>query len=199
MTKIFLSYRTDDSTYVVDRVRELLGTHFGHANVFRDRDSVALGDAYPRRIRRALERADVVLAIIGPRWLGVDQSGRRRIDDPRDWVRTELRMAFERDIRVVPVLLDGTPLPTRDALPVELGSLSISTYWQVRHTTVDQDVRGLIERLGLPTDRGRPTTGPERSGPARYEQHNMPQSGGTVYAAQGEQHIHVLAPRDDRP
>jgi hypothetical protein len=181
----------DDSAYATGAVADRLAVHFGADNVFRDRDSLTLGTVYPRRIRRALERSDLVLAMVGPAWLDIrDNSGRRRLDDPRDWVRTELSMAFERGIPVVPVLLDQTPLPGPDRLPAEIGSLCLSTYWQIRRESFESDVRGLIEGITRVTG-GHPRHAAVAP-TAGYIQHNS-SSGGTVIANQGgSQNIHGI-------
>lgn len=143
--RLFVSYRIDDNVYAAAAIAERLTRTFGPENVFRDRDSLTLGVLYPAKIRRALERCDTVLAVVGPSWLEIrDSSGRRCLDNPQDWVRTELRMAFERDIPVVPVLLDDTPLPDPRRLPADITALSLSTYWQVRHQSFESDIRGLI-------------------------------------------------------
>jgi hypothetical protein len=146
--RLFVSYRIDDSVYATAAIADRLGQVFGPENVFRDRDALALGAIYPTKIRRALERCDTVLAVVGPSWLEIrDSSGQRCLDNPQDWVRTELRMAFERDIPVVPVLLDDTPLPDPRRLPADITALSLSTYWQVRHQSFESDIRGLIDGL----------------------------------------------------
>ncbi|MFD9698661.1 toll/interleukin-1 receptor domain-containing protein [Lentzea sp. NPDC059081] len=180
MRRIFLSYRINDSVHATAAIATHLARHYGQDNVFRDRDSLPLGSIYPRRIRREVERADVVLAVIGPSWLSIrNKNGERCLDDERDWVRTELRMAFDRGIRVVPVLLDGTPLPAPEMLPGDLRLISHSMYWQVRHRTFESDVNGLIATL----DGDRPAAPPApQAGP---QQHNTATGGGTVYANQG--------------
>lgn len=157
MNRIFLSYRADDSADATMAISDRLAHHFGRDQIFRDQDSLRVGMLYPRRIRRALERSDTVLAVIGPRWLDTrDHRGRRRVDDPRDWVRTELRMAFEREIPVVPVLLDQTPLPTRDRLPGDLGLLPLSTFHRVRSRSLTADVQALIGKLDPLGNQGGP-------------------------------------------
>jgi hypothetical protein len=146
--KLFISYRIADSVHIAAAIADRLARHFGAGNIFRDHDSLRLGEVYPSRIRRELERSDVVLALLGPHWLDIrDESKRRRLDDPKDWVRTELRMAFERRIPVVPVLLDGTELPRAEDLPVELAPLCVHTLWRVRHQSFESDVHGLIAGL----------------------------------------------------
>lgn len=178
MRRIFLSYRINDSVHATASIADLLARHYGRENVFRDRDSLPLGAIYPRRIRRELERADVVLAVIGPSWLTAEKNGVRCLDDERDWVRTELRMAFERGIQVVPVLLDNTPLPAREALPADIGLVGLSMYWQVRHRTFESDVNGLIANL----EGGQAAPPAAEPGPRQY---NTATGGGNVYANQG--------------
>lgn len=181
MRRIFLSYRIKDSVHATAAISSLLVRHYGPDNVFRDRDSLPLGAVYPRRIRRELERSDVVLAVIGPSWLTIkNKNGVRCLDDERDWVRTELRMAFERGMPVVPVLLDDTPLPGRAELPADIALVSLSMYWQVRHGTFESDVRGLIENL-----EGGGREAPAEHGPGR-NMTNTASGGGTVFANQGD-------------
>ena len=184
MRRIFLSYRIKDSVHATAAISDLLAQHYGQDNVFRDRDSLPLGAVYPRRIRRELERADVVLAVIGASWLTIkNKNGVRCLDDERDWVRTELRMAFERDMQVVPVLLDDTPLPDRSQLSSDIALLSLSMYWQVRHRTFESDVRGLIAEL-----EGEPTTTPSPD-QAGIQVINTATKGGTVFSSHGNMNI----------
>jgi hypothetical protein len=188
--RIFVSYRINDSVHATAAIAGLLAQHYGPGNVFRDRDSLALGSVYPRRIRRELERADVVLAVIGPLWLTIrNKNDERCLDDERDWVRTELRMAFEREIQVVPVLLDGTPLPERSLLPSDIALLSLSQYWQVRHRTFESDVRGLIANL----EGGQPVPPAAGAGGQRVMT-NTASGGGTVIAHQGDGPMNVTQP-----
>src|SRR5262249_42420918 len=61
---------------------------------------------------------DVFLAVIGPNWLDAkDDSGRRRFDNPDDFVTIEIAAALARNIRVIPVLVDGARTPKADRLP----------------------------------------------------------------------------------
>lgn len=181
-----MSYRTDDSVYATSAISNELTAHLGRVNVFRDRDSLIPGDLYPERIRNAVARCAVVLAVIGPHWLNAkDIRGNRRIDSPADWVRTELRTAFALGIPVVPLLLDGTALPTQDQLPADIARLSVSTFWHVRERTLAEDVRGLLDRIAPGTvHRQAPTSGSTQNNNA-----------GTVYAVQGgNQTINISEP-----
>jgi hypothetical protein len=196
MAAIFVSYRADDSIHLTSRLAEELAAHFGGRQVFRDHDSMELGTVYPERIRGALRECETMIAVIGPHWLdarGAD--GLRRIDNPNDWVRVELRTAFQRRIPVVPVLLDGTALPDREHLPADIGLLSRSHYWQIRSQTVRADIRGLIEKL----DRSAPQRDAENPPGVRNTQHNTATTGGTVIANQGTATQNVTIGRWEQP
>ncbi|MEV0357860.1 toll/interleukin-1 receptor domain-containing protein [Nocardia sp. NPDC050697] len=147
MTDIFLSYRSADSAFAVAEIWKRLAERFGREHVFRDDDSIRLGTAYAAPIRAALAASDVVAAVIGPLWFGTDAGGTRRIDDPADWVRYELRTAYQLEIPVIPVLLGDTPLPTPEQLPADIALLARSQFWRIGHRQTESDIAGLVRRL----------------------------------------------------
>ena len=109
---IFLSYRREEAGYAAGRLADRLTTRFEDTRVFIDVDSVPAGEDFVKAIRGAVARCDVLLAIIGRQWIEMlDDRGVRRLDDPEDFVVLELKEALERDIHVVPVLLDGADMP----------------------------------------------------------------------------------------
>ena len=85
-----------------------------------DFDSIPYGVDFREHIKRTLERADVVVAVVGPGWLRYQKEASRRIDDPSDFVRLEIAGALHRGIPVIPVLVDDTPMPKPDALPPDM-------------------------------------------------------------------------------
>ena len=94
MAEIFLSYRRDDSTSATGRLADALEAHFGDDRVFRDRE-IAAGENFVEAIRRSVESATVVLVVVGRHWLDArDAAGRRRLDDPGDFVRLEIELAL---------------------------------------------------------------------------------------------------------
>ena len=121
---IAISYRREDSTPVAGRLHDRLRAEFGKENVFMDFDSIPYGVDFREHIKRTLERADVVVAVIGPGWLGGQQEAARRIDDPSDFVRLEIAGALQRGIPVIPILVDDTPMPKADSLPPEIASFA---------------------------------------------------------------------------
>ena len=124
MDGIFISYRRDDSAGYAGRLYDRLAAHFGVDRVFMDVEGIEPGTDFIVAIEKALRSCRVLIVLIGDEWLDIrDVRGRRRLDDPNDFIRIETGTALERDIRVVPVLLDGTPMPDADALPDDLKSL----------------------------------------------------------------------------
>ena len=84
--------------WLFDRLAE----HFGDGQIFKDIDSIELGDDFVEMIHRAVGSCDVLLALIGDRWLTTtDEDGARRLDDPNDFVRVEIEAALTRDVRVI--------------------------------------------------------------------------------------------------
>jgi hypothetical protein len=99
----------------------------------------------------------VLLALIGPGWVdaGDPKTNQRRLDNPSDFVRIEVGEALARDIRVVPVLLDDTPMPDVDRLPDGLKELAHRQAVFVQYRTFDDDIERIIRNLGLSQDVGR--------------------------------------------
>jgi len=125
MTTIFISYRREDSSGQAGRLYDHLREHFGADNVFMDVDAIDLGIDYKIALRQAVERCDVMLVVIGRDWLDcVDKdTGKRRLDDPDDWIRIETSEALKRGIPVIPVLVREAELPAAKSLPDGLTAL----------------------------------------------------------------------------
>lgn len=146
---IFISYRRDDSIGHAGRIFDRLVDTYGEKNVFRDIDSIAVGEDFVAAIRRKIHQADVVLALIGPRWItATDEEGRWRLADVRDYVRIEIVTALEHNKRVIPVLLQDTKLPKPDLLPGALVKLVQRNAIEIRDTHFEKDVDDLIEKMG---------------------------------------------------
>ena len=101
--RIFMSYRREETAYPAGWLFDRLVSHFGRDQVFKDVDSIELGDDFAEVITTAVESCEVLLALIGNRWLtATGRDGRRRLDDPNDFVRVEIEVALTRDVRVIP-------------------------------------------------------------------------------------------------
>ena len=95
-----------------------------------------------------MQKCDVLLALIGRAWLSeTDEDGRRRLDDPDDLVVLEIKSALDRDIRVIPVLIDGAAAPHRDDLPEGLAPLAGRNAIRLDHDTFRSDIGPLLNVL----------------------------------------------------
>jgi hypothetical protein len=96
-----------------------------------DIDSNPIGVDYRAHIDQSLKRCELLLAVIGDHWLGPGEVGARRIDDPSDLVRLEVSTALAQGIRVVPLLIDDTQMPSSEQLPEDLRSLKFRQAFRV--------------------------------------------------------------------
>lgn len=151
MSSVFISYRRADSVGSTGRLYDLLSRRIGRRRVFRDHDTIAPGDDFEALINEVLAESEIVLVVIGPRWLQAeDQAGARRLDDPEDLVRIEVAAALRADqTRVVPVLVDGARLPDEQELPDDLRPLTDLHAIELRQARFDDDAADLFDRLEL--------------------------------------------------
>lgn len=144
---IFICYRHEDSSAYAGRLADELGRRFGKEKVFRDAGSQR-GVDFRHQIDEAIDSCAVLVAVIGQRWLMVqDESGRRRIDHPRDLVALEIAVALERDIPVIPVLVAGARMPREADLPKRLAGLAYRTALELSDAGWDHQISGLLEDL----------------------------------------------------
>jgi TIR domain len=150
MSKFFISYRRDDSADISGRLHEKLVGHFGPGNVFMDIDAMCLGRDFRKQLADAVNQCDVLLAVIGDRWLDAThqdgpKKGTRRLDDSEDWVRIEIAAALARDIPVVPLLVGHhAAMPRAADLPDDLKELAYRHGTAVRS---GEDFPGQADRL----------------------------------------------------
>jgi hypothetical protein len=145
---IFISYRRQDTSGYAGWLHDRLAERFGKAQVFRDVASIELGLDFSEAIEQAFESCQALLVLIGPGWTGAtDNQGRRRLDNPDDFVRLEVEAALDRGIRVLPILVDNTLMPRSQDLPESLARLSRHNALRLSHESFDDDVRRLIEAL----------------------------------------------------
>jgi formylglycine-generating enzyme required for sulfatase activity len=147
-SKVFISYRRDDSAGSAGRVHDRLEREFGADLLFMDVDAIPLGRDFTKVLRDEVAKCDVLLALIGPNWLNVrDEEGKRRLDNPADYLRIEIATALQRDIPVIPILLDGARMPKAGQLPKDLEQLSVRQGTDIRHASFRSDMDNLIRGL----------------------------------------------------
>jgi hypothetical protein len=167
MRAIFISYRRDDAEGQAGRLFDDLTKHFGENAVFMDVAGIAAGRDFRRVIEEHVASCGVLLAMIGKNWLDAkDESGRRRLEDPADFVRLETASALKRDIPVIPVLVQGARMPRKDQLPEDLAELAFRNGVELTHARWDSDVQVLIKALSPHVDSGTGNPPPPGPGPS---------------------------------
>ena len=182
MRAIFISYRRDDSEGEAGRLFDDLVDQFGEDSVFMDVSAIAPGRDFRKAIDESVATCGVLLAIIGQNWVDAkNEAGRRRLDDPTDFVRLETASALKRDIPVVPVLIRGAKMPRPDQLPDDVKDLAYRNAVELTHARWASDVqlllralRPLVPDLAAGAAAG---TGQVRSGPSVAEPIDTQRSG----------------------
>jgi len=125
MPKIFVSYRREDLPFATTAVYNDLVHRYG-GWVFRDIDNIGGGEHFREKIGTALRQCGVVVAVIGPGWLGPLDGGGTRIRNEDDWIRAEIEMASFLGIPIVPVLVregkEKGKMPSKEQLPASLSA-----------------------------------------------------------------------------
>ena len=142
---IFISYRREESRWSARSLYDRLSARFDRKQIFMDIDAIALGEDFVRAIEKTVGECDVLIAVIGAHWLtSIDEQDGRRLDNPEDFVRREIATALKRDIRVIPVLVDGAVMPRPTDLPDDLKPLVRRNALRVSDTGFDDDCRRLV-------------------------------------------------------
>src|SRR4051794_27771290 len=144
MSKIVISYRRSSYDAIVGRIRDKLVGHYGDDAVYMDVDNIPYGIDFRQHINKALSEGDVVVAIIGPKWLGPIRGRKARIFDDADPVRVEIEIALSRGIAVVPILVDGARMPKATDLPDSISQLA---YHNAATVDAGRDFHQHMERV----------------------------------------------------
>jgi uncharacterized membrane protein YhaH (DUF805 family) len=132
--RIFINYRRGDSQGAAGRLYDRLLHHFERDRIFIDVDTIEPGVDFVASLDKQVSDCSAFIAVIGPNWLNATNAdGRRRLDDPSDYVRVEIESALKRDIRVIPVLVDGATMPRTSDLPSSLEPLSRRNAVEIAH------------------------------------------------------------------
>ncbi len=145
---VFISYRRDDSSGYSLAIYEKLKLALGDDKVFMDLDDIPHGVDFSEHLEKVLSSASTVLVMIGDAWLNASNEHGRRLDNPSDFVRMEVATALDRDIRVIPVLLKNAQMPTQEALPEALQSLTKRNAIRIYDDQFEASIQRLIASLG---------------------------------------------------
>jgi TIR domain len=146
--QIFISYRRNDSQGSTGRIYDYLIQHFQHSHIFLDVDTIAPGEDFIKSIENAISKCQISLVIIGKNWLEIaDGDGVRMLENHSDFVRIEIRAALERNIKVIPVLVENAKMPSEKDLPDDIKLLAGKNALEVRHTSFKNDMNRLLSSL----------------------------------------------------
>ena len=170
--RVFISYRREETAYPAGWLFDRLTDRFGQSQIFKDIDSIEPGDDFVQKITDAVGSCDVLLALIGDEWLTVTHAGgQRRLDDANDFVRLEIEAALSRNVRVIPILVDGARMPRADELPAGLAGLVRRQALELSPsrfaTDLDRLLRVLDKTLAETTERRAEPAAPAASAPSR--------------------------------
>jgi len=151
---VFINYRRQLNGAAAGRLADRLAQHFDHKHLFMDVDGIEPGVDFVQALDEQVSRCSAFIAVIGPGWADVrDADGRRRLEQPGDHVRVEIESALKRDIRVIPVLVEGANMPTIQDLPDSLQALSRRNAVTLSHNRfgaeVDELAAALKRALGI--------------------------------------------------
>ena len=145
--RVFISYRRRDSAASCGRLYDWLVSALGVERVFRDIDSLAPGTLFADRLRRSVAECDAFIVLIGPSWLAAEPEGRRRLDDPDDFVRLEIETALRQGKPVFPVLVEGARMPTASELPASVAPIAASNAIEIADRHFTADMRRLLAAM----------------------------------------------------
>ena len=159
MPRIFVSYRRSDSAGHTGRLYDSLTAEFGEEAVFLDLHAIEAGSDFVERIESSVAECDVLVAVIGDEWLDGEP---RRIDDPEDFVHLEIAAGLERDVVVIPALVDAAAMPTASQLPERLKPLARRNAVELSDARWSHDVGRLIASIRNLTGTSSPPSAPPR-------------------------------------
>jgi formylglycine-generating enzyme required for sulfatase activity len=147
--RIFISYRRKDSEYATLGIRKRLEQE-NDLDIFQDITNIPDGYDFRDYLREGVAGCDVLLVIIGDKWLSVtDEHGERRLDNLKDFVRIEIEAGLERRPKclVLPILLNPVTHVEEDALPDTLKPLATLNSCPMRPMDFEHDIQRVLNAI----------------------------------------------------
>lgn len=137
--------------------------------MFIDVDALQPGDDFVDAITERLAGCDLMLVVIGRRWLTIaDEKGRPRLHEDYDYVRLEIEAALARRVRTIPVLVERAEMPRAEDLPERLQPLVRRHAIELSDTRWDYDIGVLIENIRQMTAPPEPAANPDPPPPSDW-------------------------------
>jgi hypothetical protein len=149
MSRIFISYRREDSAGHTGRLNDRLAARFGRESIFMDIDTIPPGVDFVEVITQAVNSCDVLIAVIGKRWssIGGAAAALHRLENRNDFVRIEIAAALSRNITIIPVLVQGATMPGAQYLPDDLKALARVNALELSDARWSHDTNHLIDTV----------------------------------------------------
>jgi predicted lipid-binding transport protein (Tim44 family) len=145
---VFICYRREEAGFAARAIHDRIVHRLERENVFLDVDNIDLGVDWFNVLTERVGACDALVAVIGRNWVSsADKDNHRRIDDPDDFVRIEIEAALKRNVRVIPLLVDGAAMPKPAELPDSLKGLARRQGIEISPARFDADVEKLTPAL----------------------------------------------------
>lgn len=154
--RIFISYRRSDSSGVTGRLFDTLKQVYGEDQLFLDVESIPAGAAFDEYITEKFDDTAIVLVVIGPSWATVAANGIPRLFDEKDLVRIEVQNALERNVGVIPILVEDAKVPSEAELPSAIAGIVKRNAFRLSHDRFRNDVTLLIQSINSATTEIKP-------------------------------------------
>jgi hypothetical protein len=153
MRKIFINYRRAEAEYAAGALGRDLRRHFGDDRIFRDKEDIAGGASWKRRVLDEINRESALLILIGRDWAKVtDAQGKRRLENPDDPLRMEIADGLSDGAAILPILLENAEMPADTELPEDLRSITEHNALKLRDSDWQYDLTNIcrtLERAGF--------------------------------------------------
>lgn len=185
--RVFISYRREETDAWAGWLYDRLTEHF---EVFRDADTIKPGEDFVEAINVAVRSCDVLLVLIGNRWLTIsDAKRKRRINNAQDFVRLEIEVALTHNVRVIPILVEGARMPRADDLPTSLARLASRQALEFSTSRFKYDLSQLLKALDDTLSPSRAELPPKPPTPQAPVTLKRPTLIGVSQAARREEHL----------
>lgn len=144
---IFVSYRREDSTGETFQLVKSLKQFINGQKIFLDNEKLEPGQDFPKALKQHLKNCDIILVVIGKKWLEYNGDNSLPLSDEGNWVRIEIATAIRQGKLIIPILLNGTTMPRKEDLPSVLAPLVNKQAKEIYYRTWDNDAKELAEFL----------------------------------------------------